>query len=236
MQRIASGRIFPHWPALASHRFMTSVKISRRGILNHPYSVPSQAFTPLVLRRPERQYEHGKGRYLSRGFLMLLNSILKGIVKQGSLTVIDHRGQRHHFGEPPNDNTVVVRLHKPSTARRLAFNPKLALGEAYMDGDLTVEKGSIYDFLVTIVRNLGPHGEIPFSGLQRFFERLTRLWHQFNPESAATRRVRHHYDLDGRLYDLFLDTDKQYSCAYFPPRTRRWNRPSWRRSAISLPS
>ena len=147
---------------------------------------------------------------------MLLNSILKGIVKQGSLTVIDHRGQRHHFGEPPNDNTVVVRLHKPSTARRLAFNPKLALGEAYMDGDLTVEKGSIYDFLVTIVRNLGPHGEIPFSGLQRFFERLTRLWHQFNPESAATRRVRHHYDLDGRLYDLFLDTDKQYSCAYFP--------------------
>lgn len=147
---------------------------------------------------------------------MLLHGVLKRIVKNGSLTVIDHRGRSHQFGAPPGDDTVVIRLHRASTARRLALNPKLALGESYMDGDLTIERGSIYDFLVTVVRDIGPHGTIPFSGLQHFFERLMRLWYQFNPEAAARRRVQHHYDLDGRLYDLFLDTDKQYSCAYFP--------------------
>ncbi|HEX6959617.1 MAG TPA: cyclopropane-fatty-acyl-phospholipid synthase family protein [Ferrovibrio sp.] len=147
---------------------------------------------------------------------MLLHGILKGIVKKGSLTVIDHRGRAHQYGAPANEETVVIRLHKPSTSWRLAANPKLAVGECYMNGDLSVEKGSIYDFLAVVVHNLGPQGTIPFQGVQRSFEKLMRLWYQFNPQSAASRRVRHHYDLDGQLYDLFLDTDKQYSCGYFP--------------------
>jgi cyclopropane-fatty-acyl-phospholipid synthase len=147
---------------------------------------------------------------------MLLGFVFNKVIKTGSLTMINHRGEARHFGEPTGPDTVVIRLTKPSTAWRIALNPKLAVGEAYMDGELVLEKGTIYDFLALVVRNLGVHGTLPLSGLQRIFERTMRLWYQFNPEDTARRRVQHHYDLDGRLYDLFLDTDKQYSCAYFP--------------------
>lgn len=147
---------------------------------------------------------------------MLLDSLLSKVMKTGSLTVIDHRNQSRHYGEPAGQDTVVIRLTKPGVATKLALDPNLAVGEAYMDGTLVIEKGSIYDFLAVVIRNLGPNGSLPFSGLQRFVERFTRFWHQFNPISTATKNVQHHYDLDARLYDLFLDTDKQYSCAYFP--------------------
>jgi len=66
---------------------------------------------------------------------------------------------------------------------------------------------------VDTIESLGHDGQL--SAVQRGWERAMRLWHQFNPEAAASKNVQHHYDLDGRLYDLFLDTDKQYSCAYF---------------------
>jgi len=147
---------------------------------------------------------------------MLLGAVFSKLIKTGSLTVINHRGERRHYGEPSGPDTVVIRLTRPATEWRIALNPKLAVGEAYMDGELIVEQGTIYDFLAVVVRNIGIHGTIPLSGVQRLWERAMRLWYQFNPEAAASRRVRHHYDLDGRLYDLFLDTDKQYSCAYFP--------------------
>ena len=147
---------------------------------------------------------------------MLLDFVLKSVIKAGSLTVIDHRNQTRHYGEPPGDDSVVIRLTRPDTGRRMALNPNLAVGEAYMDGGLVIEKGSIYDFLAVVVRNLGTHGHLPLSGLMAMVDRAGRLWHQFNPQSRASKNVQHHYDLDGRLYDLFLDTDKQYSCAYFP--------------------
>lgn len=147
---------------------------------------------------------------------MLFDLILKRIVKTGSLTMIDPQGRSIHYGTPPDEDAVVARLHGTLTPWRIALNPKLALGEAYMDGRLTMEQGTIYDFLALIVRNLGTQGQIPFTGVQQAYEKLLRMWHQFNPEATASKRVRHHYDLDGRLYDLFLDTDKQYSCAYFP--------------------
>lgn len=147
---------------------------------------------------------------------MLLGAIFERLIKTGSLTVINHRGERRHFGEPPGPQTVVIRITSPGAEWRIALNPKLAVGECYMNGELVLEQGSIFDFLALAVRNIGVHGNIPFSGLQRGWERAMRLWHQFNPETIASRNVQHHYDLDGRLYDLFLDTDKQYSCAYFP--------------------
>jgi cyclopropane-fatty-acyl-phospholipid synthase len=149
---------------------------------------------------------------------MLLDVVFRKLIKTGALTVTNHRGQRRHYGQPPGPDAVAIRLTKPSTEWRIALNPKLAVGEAYMDGELVLDQGTIYDFLALMVRNIGVHGRIPLSGLQRIFERTMRLWYQFNPESAASRNVQHHYDLDGRLYDLFLDTDKQYSCAYFPTR------------------
>jgi cyclopropane-fatty-acyl-phospholipid synthase len=94
------------------------------------------------------------------------------------------------------------------------LNPELRLGEAYMDGTFVLEQGSIGDALAILLRQeriAPPIWALPGRLVRYLFRRLQ----QFNPRSRARRNVAHHYDLDGRLYALFLDADQQYSCAYF---------------------
>src|SRR3546814_2754853 len=74
---------------------------------------------------------------------MLLDYLLRRVVKLGSLTLIDPKGRSYHYGEPANDSTVVVRLNGALTPWRIVLNPKLAVGEAFMDGRLVLERGSI---------------------------------------------------------------------------------------------
>ncbi len=146
---------------------------------------------------------------------MLLQQVFRRIVKTGSLTYIDPKGRIHHFGGSNHEPGVTIRVHDAATAWRMALNPNLAVGEAYMAGSLTIERGTLYDFMDLMLRNIGT-APIPFSRAIMLSGRLLKWWHQWNDADASKRRVQHHYDLDGRLYDLFLDTDKQYSCAYFP--------------------
>jgi cyclopropane-fatty-acyl-phospholipid synthase len=100
-------------------------------------------------------------------------------------------------------------------ARAIAVHPRLKLGEAYMDGRLTVEDGDIYDFLDFA----GINSEVIDGGswldAVNAVRKLFRRIRQYNPIGTAQRNVAHHYDLSGRLYDIFLDRDRQYSCAYF---------------------
>jgi cyclopropane-fatty-acyl-phospholipid synthase len=145
---------------------------------------------------------------------MLLQQIFQRVIKSGSLTLIDAQGRRFQYGDFPEPG-VVIRVHDRATEWRMALNANLAVGEAYMDGRLTIERGTIYDFLDLVIRNIGT-AALPFSGATQVYDRLLKRWHQWNDADMSRRRVQHHYDLDGRLYDLFLDTDKQYSCAYFP--------------------
>jgi cyclopropane-fatty-acyl-phospholipid synthase len=86
-----------------------------------------------------------------------------------------------------------------------------------MSGGLTVEGGSLYDFLDTMLLNLevAPGGH-PVVRLRQHLADLSRRFVQYNPAGRSRRNVAHHYDLNGRLYSLFLDRDRQYSCAYFP--------------------
>ena len=145
---------------------------------------------------------------------MLLNHLLKAAIRKGSLTVIDSNGRRHTASGEPGPS-VIVRLNNPKLNYELFFNPHLRVGEAFMDGDLTVENGDIYDFLELVIMNFGwGHGH----WLQALIARwrlLTRRIAQYNPISTAKRNVAHHYDLSDTLYDLFLDRDRQYSCAYY---------------------
>jgi len=108
-----------------------------------------------------------------------------------------------------------MRVHTWWTGLRLALRPRLAFGEAYMDGTLTVEDGDLYDLLDLLGRNMQGIEDtfiVRFSyGLQRLF----RMFEQYNPIDTAQRNVAHHYDLNEQLYALFLDRDRQYSCAYF---------------------
>lgn len=147
--------------------------------------------------------------------MFLLSRLLTHLIRVGTLTVTDAGGRRHIFSGEPGP-AVAIRLHDPALSRRLFFNPSLALGEAYTDGTVTVENGgSLYNLLDLLCLNVGQVGLHPFNRARIAFERLLRRFDQFNPIGKAHANVAHHYDLSGELYGLFLDSDRQYSCAYF---------------------
>ena len=146
---------------------------------------------------------------------MLLAQLLRRLIIQGELTVIDAAGRPHRLGDPETGPAVTIRLHDRALHRRLLLNPRLAVGEAYMDGTLTVENGSVYDFLDLYGRNTGTGS---LNALDRWWTRARLTWRRFqqaNPLHRARDNVAHHYDLSPALYDLFLDRNRQYSCAYF---------------------
>ena len=97
----------------------------------------------------------------------------------------------------------------------LLINPQLTAGEAYTNGTLTIEEGTLYDFLTIAGMNFNRIVNAPMSWLTKAGLYLVRRVHQFNPVSRARANAAHHYDLSDRLYELFLDPDRQYSCAYF---------------------
>ena len=143
-----------------------------------------------------------------------LSVFLKNLIKQGALIVVYPDGRSARYGDatsPP----VTVRLHARSLARKLLINPDLTLGEAYADGILTIDDDNLYGLIDLLLANLA---RVPNAGHYQWltgFRRLYRGLAQFNPIERSRRNVAHHYDLSGALYDLFLDADRQYSCAYF---------------------
>ncbi|HER27168.1 MAG TPA: class I SAM-dependent methyltransferase, partial [Rhodospirillales bacterium] len=145
---------------------------------------------------------------------MLLSHLLKNTIRVGSLTVIDAAGKTHVFSGSPGPE-VTVRLHDRALHRRLFFYPELYIGEAYMDGTLTIERGTLDDFMNIATMNLKSIQNNRPNFILEGFLRLLRGWQQHNPVKRARANVAHHYDLQDRLYDLFLDRDRQYSCAYF---------------------
>ena len=145
-----------------------------------------------------------------------LNRLLDGLIKTGALTIIDAAGKSRTFKGAKDGPSVTMRIHDKATQRRLAFNPSLTLGEAFMDGHITVENGDIYDLLEVITMNLGGDGDQ--SAILRWLDALRKAKRritQHNPIGKAQKNVAHHYDLSGTLYDMFLDNDRQYSCAYY---------------------
>lgn len=145
---------------------------------------------------------------------MLFHRVMKHFVKVGTLNIIDKDGRNHCVSGTPIPE-ITLQLHSKSLARRLCYSPILALGEGYMEGNITIEKGDIYDFLTFCATNLQ---KVNFSLMAKVANRLLpirRLLHEKNPIHKSRKNVVHHYDLSEDLYRLFLDQDMQYSCAYF---------------------
>jgi cyclopropane-fatty-acyl-phospholipid synthase len=147
---------------------------------------------------------------------MLLGFLLRHLIVKGTLRIVDARGTIHSFAGDIPGPTVTLKLHDPKLERRLFFNPRLYLGEAYMDGSATIEDGDIYDFLLFVGENQALAPPSLATPLYAGFGHLLRVFHQYNPVGQSQKNVAHHYDLSDTLYDLFLDTDRQYSCAYWP--------------------
>lgn len=145
-----------------------------------------------------------------------LAPILRTLIRHGSLRVIDWRGNTETYGDGTGPGSA-IRIHDRLTALRLLLNPQFEAGEAYMEGRLTVEEGTLNDFLDLLFRSIGlrPLGYPPLSGVTERLRYLGRRLRQFNHVSRAQRNVEQHYDLSDTLYDLFLEGDRQYSCGYF---------------------
>ena len=145
---------------------------------------------------------------------MLANVIFRATTKTGNLTVVDAGGKSRSYGDGTGPE-VTIKLHDRSVEWNIFRNPRLGVGEAYMDGRLTIEKGSLRDFLSICTSNIAALQNIPLISKFDRLADLVRYLQTFNPVPRARRNVAHHYDLSGELYDLFLDWDRQYSCAYF---------------------
>ena len=146
--------------------------------------------------------------------MILLSTLMKRFVQVGTLTILDAEGKPHVFKGTPGPE-VTIQLKDPKLYRSLFLNPELHAGEAYMDGTLTIEQGTIRDFLVLAELNGNNLRKHPLqSFLHKGLKRIRKL-HQRNNTKAAKAHVHHHYDLSNELYKLFLDKDLNYSCAYF---------------------
>ena len=145
---------------------------------------------------------------------MLFLPLLRRLVQFGRLTVIDPKGTAHRL-EGAGGPSATVRLHDSSVVRALVRNPALAVGEAYMDGRLTVEDGTLFDFLTILVVNRREAHLGRSTGPAALARKAMGRLRTHNPVGSARRKVSHHYDLKPELFDLFLDSDRQYSCAYF---------------------
>jgi cyclopropane-fatty-acyl-phospholipid synthase len=144
----------------------------------------------------------------------LLRVALRHFIRAGNLRVTTADGTVFTFGDgsgPP----AAIRFTTRAAECGVLFDPELKFGEAYVNGTLVVEQGTIADVL-SVVFAQRRDGKPPlWARLQWLIRYLYRRLRQFNPPKRSRRNVAHHYDLDGQLYALFLDADRQYSCAYF---------------------
>jgi cyclopropane-fatty-acyl-phospholipid synthase len=144
----------------------------------------------------------------------LLRAFLKQVVQQGTLEVETASGSRFTVGDGTG-SPLAIRFADCGAARQLVLNPALALGELFMEGRLVVTQGSIYDVLSLTASNLKLQEPNWIAKVRTRLRTALRGLQQRNSAHRAKCNVAHHYDLDARLYDFFLDPDRQYSCAYF---------------------
>ena len=146
---------------------------------------------------------------------MQLARFLNNTFKNDGFILIDASSKKYIIGSPEKNPPITLRILDKKLHYKLLFRPDLYFGEAYSDGDIIIENGTLTDFLDLALMNIG-RGELNF--FSQFINKLSgsyRYLTNFNFIKKSKMNVAHHYDLSDELYDLFLDPKKQYSCAYF---------------------
>ena len=146
---------------------------------------------------------------------MSLVSFLNNLFKDDGFELIDSNSNKYVIGKPINEKPITIKLLDQKLMQKLLINPDLYFGEAYMDGSLLIENGTLTEFLDLAFKNIG-RGNINSYGavikkIRGTFGYITNL----NKIVKSKENVAHHYDISEKLYDLFLDENRQYSCAYF---------------------
>lgn len=144
----------------------------------------------------------------------IISIALAQTIQHGTLEVDFANGIKRRFGND-EDPSVAIRFADTAAQRALCINPELHFGELFMDERIFIERGSFMDLLQLLLQdNRGNFASLPLASIRRLRKLILNL-KRTNRPSASRHNVEHHYDLDGRLYSLFLDADRQYSCAYF---------------------
>ncbi|MFN3943687.1 MAG: class I SAM-dependent methyltransferase [Allosphingosinicella sp.] len=167
--------------------------------------------------------------------MWLLDKLLRQVVKKGELTVIDHKGREYRYGAPvPELRPVRVRLTDAGAAFHIAKDPRVGAGEAYMDGRMVVEEGDVRDLALLARYNAPferPGGLRPKGPVRRIAAAVAGRVDQINWKARSRRNAEHTYNLTRRLYELFLDEDRQYTCAYYRDTGNSLEKAQWDKKA-----
>ena len=145
---------------------------------------------------------------------MQLARFLNKVFKKGGFILIDANSKNYIIGDP-TDNPIKLKILKRNLHYKLLFHPDLYFGEAYTNGEIVIENGSLTDFLDLVLSNIGRGKLNFFSYLINRLRGSYRYLTNFNFIKKSKMNVSHHYDILDDLYDLFLDPKRQYSCGYF---------------------
>ncbi len=146
--------------------------------------------------------------------MYLANYLNKLIIEDGFI-LVDANLNNYVIGNPKKQNPIKLKLLDKSLHYKLLLYPDLFLGEAYSNGSAVIENGTLTEFLDIALKNVGRNET---STLSEFLNKLRgtyRFLTSFNLLKKSKSNVAHHYDISEDLYGLFLDSKKQYSCAYF---------------------
>ena len=146
---------------------------------------------------------------------MQLVRFLNNLFKKDGFILIDGDSKKYIIGKPNKTDPIIIKILDKSLHFKLLINPDLYFGEAYTDGTLKIENGTLTDFLEIAYQNIGRNEINTFGYILKKIKGTYRYLTSFNFAKQSKKNVAHHYDLSDDLYNLFLDSKRQYSCAYF---------------------
>jgi cyclopropane-fatty-acyl-phospholipid synthase len=146
---------------------------------------------------------------------MQLARFLNKLFKKDGFILIDANSKKYIIGSPEKQKPIIIKILNKNLHYKLLFRPDLYFGEAYSDGEIIIENGTLTEFLDLALMNIGKGKLNFFSHLINRLSGSYRYFTNFNFIKKSKMHVAHHYDLSDDLYDLFLDPKRQYSCAYF---------------------
>ena len=146
---------------------------------------------------------------------MNLNKFLNKLIKEDGFVLVDANSKEYIIGKPKKNVPIKIKLLDKSLHYKLLLLPDLYFGEAYTDGSLVIENGTLTELLDIAMKNIGRGETNLYAMIIKKIRGTFRYLTNYNLISKSKNNVAHHYDISEKLYDLFLDKNRQYSCAYF---------------------
>tara|TARA_B100001540_G_scaffold314674_1_gene340159 strand:+ start:831 stop:2018 length:1188 start_codon:yes stop_codon:yes gene_type:complete len=146
---------------------------------------------------------------------MKLIEFLNILFKEDGFLLIDANKNKHMIGHPKKDKPLTLKILDKNLHTKLLLLPDLYFGEAYTNGSIVIENGTLTEFLDIALKNIGRGETNSYNAVINKLRGTYRFFTNFNLKKKSKTNVAHHYDISENLYDLFLDSNRQYSCAYF---------------------